>query len=79
MPELMSMPERRWKVIFCEGSRLEDALNDLEEQGYEVQSVLHTSTRPVQHRLDPDKVALIPQFTVTAKKWFAQSYKEPSA
>lgn len=57
-----------WRVKPASGNMLEECLNDLAAEGYDIFKITSDGTMQVRNALDPNKQTIMPLFTVIARK-----------
>ena len=60
--------KERWQSHPVTGNKLDELLNDKDGEGYDVHSIHHVSTIPVENRLVPGQGTLMPLFTVVFER-----------
>lgn len=57
-----------WKMVRSTGSRLEQALNELEAEGYEVAKIIDGDDQALQISIDTARARLTGEFVIVGKK-----------
>lgn len=55
-----------WRQKFCEGTKLVDALNDMEAEGYSVMRIIHFGAKAIDNPIAGTKM-IIPMFVVLGR------------